>query len=523
MNIALWLHSTAQLTPHNPALLAGEVVIADYAEFARRASAIGRSLKTQFGIEVGDRIGLFMNNRVEYLEALYGIWWSGAVAAPINAKLHLKEAAWILRDADARLVITDDELGSVLMSPDSSLHSGIKILSVDTGQYSALYQIDGAPTTITEPVARESYDLAWLFYTSGTTGKPKGVMLSHANLIAMSLCYPTDVDNVSSEDAALYAAPMSHGAGLYNFIHVRVGARHVVPPSGGFESDEVLDLARRLKNVAMFAAPTMVQRLLTAAKARGENGEGIKTIVYAGGPMYLADIEAALEQMGPRFIQIYGQGECPNTITVLARKWHSDKQHPKYRHRLSSVGRSHSISQVRITGEDGVPASTGNVGEIEVKGPAVMLGYWKQPEASADTIRDGWLRTGDMGFLDEEGFLTLRDRSKDVIISGGSNIYPREVEEALLMHPDVQEACVVGKPDPEWGEIVVAFIVTKAGQQLDHAAFDQHCLSTIARFKRPKEYIQCDALPKNNTGKVLRRELREKLENLETGFDHHIV
>ena len=502
MNIALWLYDTAQLNPQSPALLTGEVVVADYAEFARRASAIGQSLKTKFGIGTGDRVGLFMKNRTEYLEALYGIWWAGAVAAPINAKLHAKEAAWILEDADVSLVFTDNGLESGL----SEHLQKTKVLSVDTEQYSALYQIENEGSI--KPTEREPNDLAWLFYTSGTTGKPKGVMLSHANLMAMSLCYPTDVDTVSSEDAALYAAPMSHGAGLYNFIHVRAGARHVVPPSGGFDSDEVLDLAKRLNHVAMFAAPTMVRRLLNAATARNENGEGIKTIVYAGGPMYLADIEAALQQMGPRFIQIYGQGECPNTITVLSRQCHSDTQHPEYHHRLASVGRPHSVSQVRVTNENGEPVSIGEVGEIEVKGAAVMLGYWKQPEATAATIRDGWLRTGDMGILDEAGFLTLKDRSKDVIISGGTNIYPREVEEALLIHPHVQEACVVGKPDPEWGEIVVAFIVMSKEQQMNTAALDQHCLSSIARFKRPKAYIQCDQLPKNNTGKVLKRELR---------------
>jgi long-chain acyl-CoA synthetase len=502
MNIALWLYDTAQINPQSPALLTGELVVADYAEFCRRASAIGHSLKTKFGIEPGDRVGLFMKNRTEYLEALYGIWWAGAVAAPINAKLHAKEAGWILQDADASLVVTDSRL-----EPELAEHlNKTKVLSVDTKQYTALYQSD--KEGFTKPTAREPNDLAWLFYTSGTTGKPKGVMLSHANLIAMSLCYPTDVDTVSSSDASLYAAPMSHGAGLYNFIHVRAGARHVVPPSGGFDSDEVLALAKRLNNVAMFAAPTMVRRLLKAATQRNENGEGIKTIVYAGGPMYLADIEAALQQMGPRFIQIYGQGECPNTITVLSRRCHSDTKHPKYHHRLASVGRPHSVSQVRVTNENGEPVPSGELGEIEVKGAVVMLGYWKQPEATAATIRDGWLRTGDMGFLDEEGFLTLKDRSKDVIISGGTNIYPREVEEALLMHPSVQEACVVGKPDPEWGEIVVAFIVMSKEQQMNTAALDQHCLSSIARFKRPKAYIQCDQLPKNNTGKVLKRELR---------------
>lgn len=525
MNIAQWLYASAQRYPHNPALLVGETVMADYAEFARRASIIAASLSTRYGIECGDRIGVFMKNRTDYLEVLYAIWWAGAVAVPINAKLHGKEAAWILNDAEVSLVIIADDIGRGLDVPETDLTLGIKILSVDStefqvmrqqtcqapGQAEPIPQLEPTPHSDTHPAPRDSDDLAWLFYTSGTTGNPKGVMLSHANLVAMSLCYPIDVDAVSSEDAALYAAPMSHGAGLYNFIHVRYGARHVVPVSGGFDEHEILDLAKTLKHVSMFAAPTMVKRLVSAAKTRGESGEGIKTIIYGGGPMYLADIEAALKQLGPRFVQIFGQGESPMTITALSKSAHSDKHLPQYREHLASVGTAHSAVQVRISNSARKALSAGEIGEVEVKGLTVMRGYWKQPEASAEALRDGWLRTGDMGALDQQGFLTLHDRAKDVIISGGSNIYPREVEEVLLAHVSVQEVCVIGKPDPDWGEIVIAFVVTEAGQALDQAALDQHCLSSIARFKRPKQYIHCEGLPKNNTGKVLKRTLRQQL------------
>jgi long-chain acyl-CoA synthetase len=505
MNLAEWLAATARLRPQAPALLCGLGIEADYATFAKRAASLGAALARDYAIAPGDRIALFATNCTEFLEALYGIWWAGAVAIPINAKLHGREAAWICNNASARLAFVNGDTADALAEAAGDWPPGMRTLSIDSEEYRRARGGDGASV----PVAREDSDLAWLFYTSGTTGRPKGVMLSHGNLAAMSLCYLADVDSVSPDDAALYAAPLSHGAGLYNFIHIRFGARHVVPESGGFDPDEVLTLGRRLGNVAMFAAPTMIRRLVDAAKKRGENGEGIRTIVYGGGPMYLADIRDALATMGQRFVQIYGQGESPMAITSLKRAWHADVGHPRYLERLASVGVAQSVLSVRITDADGKPLPTGETGEIEAKGPTVMLGYWNNPTANAETLKDGWLRTGDVGRLDADGFLTLSDRSKDVIISGGTNIYPREVEEALLTHPDVREVSAVGVADPEWGESVVACVVLEDGAAANDAALDAHCLAAIARFKRPKRYVYLDALPKNNYGKVLKTELRK--------------
>ena len=235
------------------------------------------------------------------------------------------------------------------------------------------------------PVARARDDLAWLFYTSGTTGKPKGVMISNGNLHAMAFSYFVDVDDVHTADATLYAAPMSHGAGLYNFMHVMRGARHVVPKSGGFEPDEVLALARSLRDVSMFAAPTMVRRLVDRAKKEGSNGDGIRTIVYGGGPMYVADIEDAVAVMGPRFVQIYGQGESP-MITALSRALVADRVHPRWRDRLGSVGVAQACVEVRIGNEAGHTVAQGEAGEILVRGTPVMLGYWRNPQATAKTM-----------------------------------------------------------------------------------------------------------------------------------------
>jgi long-chain acyl-CoA synthetase len=505
MNIACWLAATAKLRPDAPALLSGFDLDADYKTFARRAAAIGAALARHHELAPGDRVALFASNCTQYLECLYGIWWTGAVAIPINAKLHGREVAWICSDAGAKLAFVSDDTIAALNEAKADLPASMTMLSLDSDAYRNMREGGGTP----EPLAREGDDLAWLFYTSGTTGRPKGVMLSHGNLVAMSMCYLADVDPATPKDASLYAAPISHGAGLYNFPHVRMGGRHVVPESGGFDPDEVLNLARNLENVVMFGAPTMVRRLVDAAKRRGESGEGIRTIIYGGGPMYLADIREAIAVMGQRFVQIYGQGESPMTITALSREWHLKSDHPRYLERLASVGTAQSVMAVRITGKDGEVLAAGETGEVEAKGTAVMLGYWNNPKANAETLKDGWLRTGDVGRLDEDGFLTLSDRSKDVIISGGTNIYPREVEEALLTHADVREVSAIGVPDCDWGEIVVACVVLEEGAVADDAKLDAHCLASIARFKRPKRYVYLEALPKNNYGKVLKTELRQ--------------
>ena len=507
MNIAEWLAASARLYPRSPALMTGAVIDCDYAEFARRASSIAGWLTHQHGIVPGDRVALFMSNSTSYLECAYGIWWAGAVAVPINAKLHGREAAWICENSGVKFGFVAGDTNASLREALGDGKPVARVFDIKSDGTNAARAAAGLP----QPVSRQTDDLAWLFYTSGTTGRPKGVMLSHGNLVAASLCYLSDVDQVHAHDHALYAAPLSHGAGLYNFIHVRAGARHVVPESGAFDPDEVLTLGKTLGDVSMFAAPTMVKRLVEAAKARGECGEGIRTIVYGGGPMYLADIREALDVMGPRFVQIYGQGESPMTITALSRYWHQQTDHPRYLERLASVGAAHSAIEVRITGVNGEVLPPGETGEIEARGTPVMLGYWNNREATASTIKDGWLRTGDVGRLDEDGFLTLSDRSKDVIISGGTNIYPREVEEALLTHNAVREVSVVGVADPEWGENVVACVVLADGASADDRTLDAHCLSSIARFKRPKRYVYLPSLPKNNYGKVLKTELRQML------------
>jgi len=505
MNIAQWLYASARQHPENPALFSGARLHAAYRAFAAHAGGLAQWLR-QHGAGQGERVALFMKNRVEYLELLYACWWIGVMVVPINPKLHAKEVAWILTDAQARIVLTDAPQDL----PDDCMPPGCAHLTVDDAAFTAAAQA-GHAQGVHAPVALAPEALAWLFYTSGTTGRPKGVMLTHRNLLAMALCYAADVETVQPSDSMLYAAPLSHGAGLYHFIYVRRAARHVVPASRGFDPAEILDAARACGSLSLFAAPTMVKRLVEAARAGGRDGQGFHTIIYGGAPMYQADILEALRVFGPRFVQIYGQGESPMTITALAREIIADAAHPRWQARLASVGVAQSCMEVRVVDAAMVDAPVGVEGEVLARGDAVMAGYWHNDAATREALVDGWLRTGDIGRLDEEGFLTLTDRSKDVIISGGSNVYPREVEEVLARHPAVREVAVVGEPSQTWGEQVVAFVALHDGAAAAEHDLDAWCRSEIAAFKAPKRYCFRGDLPKNSYGKIPKTLLREAL------------
>jgi long-chain acyl-CoA synthetase len=512
MNLAHLLQRKALEHPDRPAIFSGIQPVASHAQWAQRAARVGAHLRKS-GLQPGDRVVLFMHNHTRYLELLFGAWWAGLVAVPVNAKLHLKEVLWIVENAGARRAFVTADI-----VPNPGELTGLDgVMDVDSAECDAwLYGGEGDGEGLISIEERVPDDTAWLFYTSGTTGRPKGVMITHRNLLTMGLGYFNDVDHVDPGDAIAYAAPMSHGAGLYAIPHLMAGARHVVPASGGFDAAELFELGRQIGPLSLFAAPTIVKRIVDEAEAQGltpeQCGQSFKTIVYGGAPMYAADIRRALRTMGPRFVQIYGQGESPMTGTSLSRAHLADTAHPRFEARIASVGVAQTPVHIRVAGPDGQSLPAGEVGEVLICGDSVMSGYWRNPEATAAAIRDGWLWTGDMGALDADGFLTLKDRSKDLIISGGSNIYPREVEEVLLHAPGVAEVAVVGAPDTEWGEIVVAFVVPLPAAALDAKTLDAFCLDQIARFKRPKRYEFVEALPKNNYGKVLKTVLRGFLE-----------
>ena len=506
MNLAGWVDRNGRRLRDEPALADGERVHASWGAFAARVSAAAGGLRDSLALSPGDRVAIVMRNRPEYLEALFAAWHAGLVAVPVNARLHRDEIAYVLDHSGSSVVVTDQEHADDVEPLVGAIGRLRAAVLAPGPQWDRL--LASAPVRLVDAAPD---DAAWLFYTSGTTGRPKGATLTHRNLLMASLSYYADLDAVGPQDSILHAAPLSHGSGLYGLPHIARGAVSVVPQSGGVDGDEIVALLARWPGMTMFAAPTMVRRLAGDRAVAAADLSHLKTMIYGGAPMYLADLEAALEVFGPRLAQIYGQGETPMTITALSKADHAQRDHPRWRDRMQSVGFPRTDVEVCVVGEHDSKVPTGEVGEVVVRGDVVMAGYWEQPDATAETLRGGWLHTGDMGSVDEDGYLTLRDRSKDLVISGGMNIYPREVEEALLFHPGVREAAVVGRPDAEWGEAVVAFVVTAAGDRPSVAELDRTCLERIARFKRPKEYRFVDALPTNNYGKVLKRELRDQL------------
>jgi long-chain acyl-CoA synthetase len=495
MNLALWLERAGLSDGDRPALGLGSRVVRRYAEVAGRAARLAASLRHRFALRPGERVAIAAKNSPDYLELMFGIWHAGLAAVPANAKLHGRELGYILEHSGARACFASDGLDTE-MAPHAPATLE-RLITIDSPEYEALFTAD--------PVAAWPClgdDLAWLFYTSGTTGRPKGAMLTHRVLAAASYAYAGEVDPTAPGDPLLHAAPMSHGSGLYMMANVARLGVSVVPESSSFDAEEVLRLFDTWPCTSMFAAPTMVKRMLECGAQC--NPDHVRTIIWGGAPMYVADALAAIERFGPRLAQIYGQGESPMTITTLSKQAIADRDHPRWADRLASAGRPFACVEVMVADGEDRALPCGTTGEVLCRGDVVMPGYWRNPEASATTLRGGWLHTGDVGAFDAEGYLTLKDRSKDVIISGGSNIYPREIEEVLLEHTRIREVSVIGRPDPEWGEVVVAYVVGEA----DRSELDALCRNAIALFKRPKHYVFVGALPKNNYGKILKTELR---------------
>lgn len=501
-NIAAYLFNRARSQPTAPALTFGDRSIA-YGDFLGRVGRLAGGMRTEAGLSHGDRVVLWMENRPEFLELLFACWTAGLCVVPVNAKLHAREVAHIVADCGAKAAFTSDALLEGLADGLKDLPAAPLLYVVGSLAYERLAA--ASPAACAETSAT---DIAWIFYTSGTTGKPKGAMLSHRNLLTTAYAYYADIERVEPGDVKLHAAPLSHASGLYGLPHLLAGGHQVI--HDGFEPQEVLEALERYRNVTSFAAPTMVTRLVSAAGA-GARMPGLRTLYYGGGPMYVSDLLKALDLFGPRLYQLYGQGESPMTITGLSKREHDGDRGETHLARLGSCGTPRIGIEVRVVDDSGGDVPTGEVGEVITRSDCVMAGYWNNPAATASALRNGWLWTGDVGSLDHEGYLTLRDRSKDMIISGGTNIYPREIEEVLLQHPAVLECSVVGRPHPDWGEEVVAFVVRRPGASVTTGELDALCLAHIARFKRPRAYRFVEGLPKNNYGKILKTALRKEL------------
>jgi len=509
MQVPHFLYRSARRNPANPLWLLPDRQIS-YAEGVARLARLAHALVARG--DRYDRVAILSANRFEAYEAYLAAMSAGMAAVPMNPRLHPDEHGFMIEDSGARFVVYSEDFRAHLAKVRGRLGGVAHWIAIGAPGEDAAYENLLATGPDTPPdIAIEPDDLAWLFYTSGTTGKPKGAMETHRNLVTMTQQFLIGViPDVAPTDVMFHAAPISHGTASCGLPHLAVGAAHAFPLSRSFEPARIFEAIERYRVTSSFLAPTMINLLEQSPERSRFDLRSLKNIVYGGGPMYVEQLKAALAAFGPVFVQIYGQGEAPVTCAALPKAEHLAGEDPARLKRLGSAGREMPGVEVRIHGPDDRPLPPGQMGEIVVRSDLVMKGYWNRPEATAETLRNGWLHTGDVGYLDAEGYLFITDRMKDLIISGGSNIYPREVEEVLCAHPAVAEAAVVGVPDAKWGEAVKAILVLKPDRSASEAEIVEHCRARMASYKKPQSVDFVEALPKSALGKVLKRELRDR-------------
>lgn len=496
MNLYSMFADAVRRRPVATAIAHGERSL-DYAGFDRAAAAVGEFYRAR-GCGRGDRVLLFLRNGFEYPVLMLAAIRAGMVVVPVNAKLHPREVAWIAGDAAPKLIVTHrdyvDAIAEALPADVSPAFVAIEEFDLPLDAAGMSPPVDVAPD-----------DAAWIFYTSGTTGKPKGATLTHRNLVAATVNCLADIFPFHASDRVLHVAPLSHGSGLYLIPSLVRGAENIIWDRSSFQPDEVFDaVASRGITVFAFVAPTMIVRMLDAPP-RDDIGS-LRGVIYGGATIHLEHIKSAVMRFGPIFHQLYGQGEAPMTISYLPGPDHAGADDET----LLSAGYVRAGVEVRIVDEMDRPVQHGADGEICVRGDVVMKGYWGNPTATASAIRDGWLHTGDIGHFDSGGRLRVLDRRHDTIISGGTNIYPKEVEDVIAAHPAVREVISFGLPDAEWGESVAVAIVADPAAGLTADEVLAFCRESLASFKKPKHVFFLDELPKSAYGKVLRRELRER-------------
>ncbi|MFC4941928.1 acyl-CoA synthetase [Pseudonocardia sp. GCM10023141] len=495
MNLGSFLTNAATRAPGSLALTTGTRQ-ATYGELDARVDALAAGLHG-LGLVPGDRVVLWMRNCPEFIESFFACWKLGLVAVPVNPRLRGVDVAFHAADSGATALIHSPGYADAVSAVDVAHRIGTG--GAGAVSYDELIAANTGAADQTRSVADD--DPAWLFYTSGTTGRPKGAVLTHANLTFVTVSWCADLNPLQPEDVVLHCAPLSHGAGFHALAAVARGATHVLPertdPTG------ILAAIARHRVTAAWMVPTQIRMLLDSPELAAADLSSLTSVVYGGAPMYRSDLVEAIERIGPVFCQLYGQGEAPMTITYLRREEHGLDSDV-----LASAGIVRTGMELRIAAADDRLVSPGEPGEIQVRGPAVMAGYWQRPQESAAALRDGWLRTGDVGRLDERGYLHVLDRLKDMIITGGSNVYAREVEDVLLQHPAVQDAAVFGIPDRVWGEAVTAVVVGPDARATDELR--RFCRDHLADYMRPKHLHVATDLPRNSYGKVLKRELRER-------------
>jgi acyl-CoA synthetase (AMP-forming)/AMP-acid ligase II len=478
-------------------------------EFAQRAARLGGGLHS-LGVARGDRVAALGFNSDRYLEFYAGVPWADAVVVPLNTRWSAPENVYALNDSGASVLLIDDAfvpMASSILAEARSVREVIYLGEARAPAGMTPYEQLMERSAPIADAARTGGDLAGIFYTGGTTGFPKGVMLSHGSLWASAAAASTFMP-ATPDAVTLHAAPMFHLAAFGGVVGALLtGATHAIIPR--FDPGLVLESIERNKVTHVALVPTMIRMLLAHPSLPTTNLSSLRYLVYGASPMPEALLREAIRALpGCQFCQAYGQTELSPVATVLTPEYHTFEG-PKVG-KLASAGRVSPCCEVQVADPEGSEVSRGTVGEIRVRGLNAMLGYWNKPEETAATLRDGWVHTGDAGWMDDEGFLYVVDRVKDMIISGGENVYTAEVENACVSHPAVSQCAVIGIPDDHWGEAVHAIVILKDGQRVTASDLIAHCHRVIAGYKCPRNIeFRTEPFPLSGVGKVLKRELRK--------------
>ena len=512
MNLAGFLAQTARRLPDRLALAWGERRWS-WREFERRSAGLAASLAAQ-GVGRGDRVLVHARNGNEILETMFATFRLGAVWVPTNVRLVPEEVAYLAEASGARAflcqsVFPEHAAAVAAALPDLALLASIGEASFGQATLESLIEAGQGRAA---PIADVEYDdPCWFFFTSGTTGRPKAAVLTHGQMAFVITNHLCDLmPGTTEQDASLVVAPLSHGAGIHWLTQVARGAASILLPGERFDAAEAWRLVEAHRVSNMFTVPTILKMLVEHPSVDAHDHASLRHVIYAGAPMYREDQKYALSKLGRVIVQYFGLGEVTGNITVFPAALHEAEDGPAAR--IGSCGFARTGIEIQIQHGEGREVSPGTQGEICVCGPAVFAGYWNNPEANAKSFRHGWFRTGDLGHMDAEGFVFITGRASDMYISGGSNVYPREVEELILQYPGIAEVAVLGIPDRHWGEVGVAVIVPRAGEAVEEAALLAWLDGRMARYKMPKRVFAWEALPRSGYGKITKKLVREEME-----------
>tara|TARA_B100000676_G_scaffold13653_1_gene12329 strand:- start:953 stop:2509 length:1557 start_codon:yes stop_codon:yes gene_type:complete len=477
-------------------------------ELVSRIARLASGLKA-LGLKEKDRVGVLALNSDRYMELLFAVPWAGGIVVPLNHRWSSAEIAFAVADSDTRIICVDETFENTALEVVDNVDHQLQIIGMDDSVKSAKMHVDGLVDKQIECSEKQSSqdDVSGIFYTGGTTGRSKGVMLTHGNHVSNTLQFLSIID-MTEESVYLHAAPMFHIAdALYVYMVTHIGGKHIFIPR--FEPALCAQAIQDHKISDIILVPTMIQMLLEQPNFKDFDFSSLQRLYYGASPMP----EAVAHDLVNKFpwvkcFQLYGQTESAPLLTALDSKYHNTSN--QNQGRMKSAGRAMPAVELKIVDENGEEVPRGQIGEIIAKGPNIMKGYWGQDELTSKTVKDGWLHTGDAAHMDEGGFIFISDRLKDMIISGGENIYSTEVENALYEHNDVAQCAVIGIPDDKWGESVHAIVVPREGANPSTEDLISHCRKLIADYKCPRSIsYRTKPLPLSGPGKVLKTELRK--------------